>query len=120
MLGGRVDIAFFHINQRHHSVAFSNGPNPRGKHIDHFMLETKGGVDEVGKCLDRMIKHGFKVDQTIGRHTNDRMTSFYAMNPSGFRMEFGFGGLKIHTDAHAHITARLIPVVAEQTGVLAV
>lgn len=95
MLGGRVDIAFFHINQRHHSVAFSNGPNPRGKHIDHFMLETKGGVDEVGKCLDRMIKHGFKVDQTIGRHTNDRMTSFYAMNPSGFRMEFGFGGLLI-------------------------
>ncbi len=29
---------------------------------------------------------------TLGRHTNDHMTSFYANTPSGFFVEYGWGG----------------------------
>ena len=29
---------------------------------------------------------------TLGTHTNDRMTSFYVRTPSGFEIEYGFGG----------------------------
>jgi hypothetical protein len=29
---------------------------------------------------------------TLGRHTNDYMTSFYAHTPSGFFIENGWGG----------------------------
>ena len=32
---------------------------------------------------------------TLGRHTNDRMTSFYVRTPSGFEIEYGTGGLLV-------------------------
>ncbi len=32
---------------------------------------------------------------TLGRHTNDHMVSFYAFTPSGFQLEYGWGGRKI-------------------------
>jgi hypothetical protein len=38
-----------------------------------------------GKLVVRTIA------QTLGRHTNDRIVSFYARTPSGFEVEFGFG-----------------------------
>jgi hypothetical protein len=28
----------------------------------------------------------------MGKHTNDHMQSFYVITPSGFGMEYGFGG----------------------------
>ena len=33
--------------------------------------------------------------QTLGRHPNDRMFSFYAKTPSGFQFEFGWGGREV-------------------------
>jgi hypothetical protein len=36
---------------------------------------------------------------TLGRHTNDLMTSFYIKNPSGFAIEYGYGGRLIEDDA---------------------
>ena len=35
---------------------------------------------------------------TMGRHTNDYMTSFYAHTPSGFFVEYGCGGRLIDPD----------------------
>jgi hypothetical protein len=32
------------------------------------------------------------VARSLGRHTNDRMISFYARSPSGFEVEYGYGG----------------------------
>ena len=85
--GFPVDLSFFHINPRHHSLAFG-GPQP--KRLHHFMFEAKG-VDEVGRCYDRTIKARLPIMQTLGRHPNDRMLSFYAMTPSNFQFEFGWG-----------------------------
>ncbi len=90
VLGGhyQVDIAFLHANPRHHSLAMG-GKMP--KRIDHFLLEV-AHMDDVGLALDRCYKNKVMVDQTLGRHPNDKMFSFYAHTPSGFRFEFGWGG----------------------------
>ena len=36
-----------------------------------------------------------RVGVTLGRHTNDLMTSFYAKTPSAFMVECGWGGREI-------------------------
>ena len=52
-------------------------------------------MDEVGLAFDRAVKAGVPIMQTIGRHPNDRMLSFYAKTPSGFQFEFGWGGREV-------------------------
>jgi 3,4-dihydroxy-9,10-secoandrosta-1,3,5(10)-triene-9,17-dione 4,5-dioxygenase len=49
-------------------------------------------VDDVGRGYDLVQAEGIPVARTLGRHTNDRMISFYARTPSGFEVEYGFGG----------------------------
>lgn len=92
-LGGyKVDIAFTHINQRHHSVAFGAG---LPKRIHHFLIQVNS-IDDLGAAFDRVTDAGIRVIQTIGRHPNDRMISFYAQTPSGFEFEYGTGAREIH------------------------
>ncbi|TNE86411.1 MAG: hypothetical protein EP330_21970 [Deltaproteobacteria bacterium] len=86
--GHAVDLSFFHANGRHHSLAFGG---PQRKRLHHFMLEVKH-FDDVGMAYDRAIKSGVRIMQTLGRHPNDRMFSFYALTPSKFQFEFGWGG----------------------------
>ena len=85
-------ITFLHANPRHHTVAFAAAPMP--KHIHHFMLEVVA-MDEVGQAYDRVLKAGVPIARTLGRHPNDHMFSFYAQTPSGFEVEFGWGGRKV-------------------------
>ncbi len=89
-LGGvlPVEIVFLHANPRHHSLAFAEAPLPKRMH--HFMLEV-GSLDDVGRAYDRCLDAGVPIAQTLGRHPNDRMVSFYARTPSGFDVEFGWG-----------------------------
>ncbi|MCP4922097.1 MAG: hypothetical protein GY913_34790 [Proteobacteria bacterium] len=86
--GYPVDVSFFHVNPRHHSVAFGG---PQRSRLHHFMVEAHE-IDAVGAALDRTLKAGLQVMQTLGRHPNDRMLSFYAKTPGGFQFEFGWGG----------------------------
>jgi biphenyl-2,3-diol 1,2-dioxygenase/3,4-dihydroxy-9,10-secoandrosta-1,3,5(10)-triene-9,17-dione 4,5-dioxygenase len=89
-LGGTlpVEIVFLHANPRHHSFAFAAVPLPKRMH--HFMLEL-GSLDDVGRAYDRCLDAGVAIVQTLGRHPNDRMVSFYARTPSGFDVEIGWG-----------------------------
>ncbi|MEZ5570905.1 MAG: VOC family protein [Halioglobus sp.] len=88
-----LGLNFLHVeNSRHHSIALFGGDHPAG--CIHLMLEVKD-VDEVGYCLDRVLQRGIHVTSTLGRHTNDRMLSFYMRTPGGFELEFGCGGLQI-------------------------
>jgi 3,4-dihydroxy-9,10-secoandrosta-1,3,5(10)-triene-9,17-dione 4,5-dioxygenase len=57
-------------------------------------------MDDVGRALDRALKHGVPIDRTLGRHTNDGMTSFYMMTPGGFAIEYGMGGQVVNWDTH--------------------
>ena len=89
--GHHVDLSFFHANARHHSVAF--GEHQR-KRIHHFMLEVRS-MDDVGLAFDRTLKGGIRIMQTLGKHPNDGMFSFYARTPAGFQFELGWGGKQV-------------------------
>lgn len=87
-------LHFLHCNNpRHHSLAlYEDGNNPTG--CVHMMVETLE-QDEVGYCLDRVQAANIPVVSTLGRHTNDRMFSFYMATPGGFALEFGSDGLQL-------------------------
>jgi len=89
--GHKINVTFMHANTRHHSLAFGGG---QLKRIHHFMVQAKS-MDEVGMCYDRFLFSGGMVHQTLGRHPNDKMFSFYGYTPSGFHFEFGAGAIEI-------------------------
>jgi 2,3-dihydroxybiphenyl 1,2-dioxygenase len=89
--GHKIDVTFMHANARHHSLAFGGA---QLKRIHHFMVQAKS-IDEVGMCYDRFLFSGGMVHQTLGRHPNDKMFSFYGYTPSGFHFEFGAGAIEI-------------------------
>jgi 2,3-dihydroxybiphenyl 1,2-dioxygenase len=89
--GYKADLSFFHTNGRHHSLAFGG---PQRKRLHHFLVEARS-MDEVGLAFDRALRGGIKIMQTLGRHPNDRMFSFYAKTPSGFQFEFGWGAREV-------------------------
>lgn len=83
-----IPLYFFHVNGRHHSFALI-GSGKTGFH--HFMVEY-GTLDDVGQGYDLAQLRDDAIAFTLGRHTNDWMTSFYANTPSGFFIENGWGG----------------------------
>ena len=82
---------FLHTNPRHHSLALLEVGVP-GLH--HLMVELND-IDDVGRTYDLVQAEGIEVARTLGRHTNDRMLSFYARTPSGFEIEYGHGGILV-------------------------
>lgn len=84
-------LYFFHVNARHHSFALV-GSGRRGIH--HFMVELQS-LDDVGQGYDVAGLEEGRIAYTLGRHTNDWMTSFYANSPSGFFVEYGWGAREI-------------------------
>ena len=83
-----ISLCFFHVNGRHHSFALI-GTGQQGFH--HFMVEYQN-LDDVGQGYDLLQYTEGSIAYTLGRHTNDYMTSFYAHTPSGFFIENGWGG----------------------------
>lgn len=79
---------FFHVNGRHHSFAMI-GSGETGLH--HFMVEYQS-LDDVGQSYDLALQEKDSIAYTLGRHTNDYMTSYYSHTPSGFFVESGWGG----------------------------
>ncbi|MET9262048.1 VOC family protein [Amycolatopsis sp. NPDC004079] len=87
-----ADLAFLHCNPRHHSVAFGDMPHPKRTH--HFMIEV-ADIRDVGLAYDRCLDAKQPFEMTLGMHPNDHMFSFYVRTPSGFSVEYGWGGLLI-------------------------
>ncbi len=86
-------LHFMHVdNPRHHSLALYQAEMPSG--CVHLMLEVPS-IDEVGYCLDRVLARNIPITSTLGRHTNDRMLSFYMATPAGFALEYGCEGLQM-------------------------
>lgn len=81
-------LYFFHVNGRHHSFAMVGSGR---KELHHFMVEV-GSLDDVGQGYDLAQMEEGRIAYTLGRHTNDHMTSFYVNTPSGFFIEYGWGG----------------------------
>lgn len=93
--GSKIWLRFLGINPRHHSLAFL--PFPNADKCVHIMLEVDK-LDDVGRALERVEKHGAKLSATLGRHMNDEMISFYVKSPAGFDVEFGTEGLRVDDD----------------------
>jgi len=87
-----MDLEFYHCNPRHHTLALVPLPTPR--RLNHFMLQV-ASLDDVGFALDRIGAAKIPLTNTLGKHTNDHMVSFYAQTPSGFEVEFGWGARDI-------------------------
>jgi 2,3-dihydroxybiphenyl 1,2-dioxygenase len=95
-VGSPLRMTFLHANPRHHTLAFFAAP--MRKRIHHFMIEAQR-MEDVGLCYERCVAAGVPISSGLGQHPNDRMFSFYAKTPSGFNVEFGWGGRKVD-DAH--------------------
>lgn len=87
-----ADLIFLHCNPRHHSLAL--GDMPHAKQTHHFMVEVTD-IRDVGLAYDRCLDAGQPFEMTLGMHPNDHMFSFYVRTPSGFSVEYGWGGLLI-------------------------
>ena len=88
---GPQRIRFLGVNQRHHSLALLPVPEGRDPGLVHIMVEVEK-LDTVGRALDELVKRDFPVSSTLGRHTNDKMISFYVQVPGGWDIEFGTEG----------------------------
>ncbi len=84
---------FLHLNPRHHSLAFVQS----GKNAVHHLMMELFSFDDVGQGYDLALNED-RVAVTLGRHTSDFLTSFYSLTPSGFMVEYGWGGRLIDVD----------------------
>ncbi len=91
-------LNFLHVNNpRHHSLAIFDDPNPAPTRCVHLMFEVPS-MDDVGYFIDRCKQHEIRISSSLGKHTNDLMTSVYVDSPAGFAIEFGTGGLQLEWD----------------------
>ncbi|QEW01265.1 glyoxalase [Microbacterium caowuchunii] len=91
---GSIDLNFFHCNPRHHTVAFAHLPGHEPV-VGHLMFEVSD-LDIIGRAWDKVDEEGAApVLSTLGKHTNDKMVSFYVRSPSDFGIEYGTGGIEI-------------------------
>lgn len=89
---------FLHVNPRHHSVAISTSPyTPGQRKLSHIMVELND-IDDLGIGFSLFLERGIPVGN-LGRHTNDKMISFYGETPSGFSVEYGYGGLLVEDES---------------------
>lgn len=82
---------FFHVNPRHHSLAMVE----TGKSAIHHLMMELFFLDDIGQTYDIALSEPGRIATTLGRHSNDFMTSFYARTPSDFLVEYGWGGRSI-------------------------
>lgn len=91
---GPLRVRFLGINERHHSLAICPAMTLRDPGVIHLMVEVDT-LDAVGQALDRVNRDGFQLSSTLGRHTNDKMVSFYVRAPGDWDIEFGTDGMRV-------------------------
>jgi 2,3-dihydroxybiphenyl 1,2-dioxygenase len=91
---GPVRVRFMGVNERHHSLAICPAQTLRDPGLIHLMVEVDT-LDAVGQALDRVNAEGFQLSSTLGRHTNDKMVSFYVRAPGDWDIEFGTEGMRV-------------------------
>lgn len=96
---GPIRLRFMGVNARHHSLAIMPTPDLRAPALVHIMVECET-LDEVGRALDRVMAAGYHISSTLGRHTNDKMVSFYVRTPGGWDLEVGCDGLLVDESSY--------------------
>ncbi len=95
--GPMGQACFYRLNRRHHSLAVGEVPGTRALH--HVMVQVLD-VDDLGVAADKVAERidtvgDLKMNMTLGRHSTDRMLSFYVNTPTGFAIEYGWGAVDI-------------------------
>ncbi|WP_024795636.1 VOC family protein [Tomitella biformata] len=85
---------FMGCNPRHHSFGLAPKPGPGS--MLHLMVEM-ASIDDVGRALDRAGELEVPMMNTLGKHTNDQMLSFYVYSPELYAVECGWEGLRVET-----------------------
>ena len=103
----KMGTCFMHAaTGRHHSVALLQMPEPPMGCV-HIMVEAAELAD-VEAGYERMKEAQIPESASLGKHTNDQVTSFYMQSPALFDVEFGWGGLVLdpetwETTAHTQM-----------------
>lgn len=91
---------FLGSSSRHHSCGIIAKDD--GVELAHVMIEVDD-LDDLGRALDAADAAGLPVTKGLGRHWNDRMVSFYVTTPSGFDIEYGWGGIKVDRETWTEV-----------------
>jgi 3,4-dihydroxy-9,10-secoandrosta-1,3,5(10)-triene-9,17-dione 4,5-dioxygenase len=84
--------AFLSPSEREHSIAvMDTGGDGQ---LMHILIEVSD-LDSVGRAMDRCLDGAAPMTVSLGRHWNDEMVSFYVRTPSGFDIEYGYGGRRV-------------------------
>jgi 3,4-dihydroxy-9,10-secoandrosta-1,3,5(10)-triene-9,17-dione 4,5-dioxygenase len=89
---GTLRTVFLSPNQREHSLALLS--TEEASRVGHVLIEVSD-LDAVGRAMDRCMDGVALMTVSLGRHWNDQMISFYLRTPSGFDIEYGFGGRRV-------------------------
>lgn len=96
--GLTLDIDFFRVNERHHSIAIARVRDlpldPIRTKVQHMNMLTTS-PQELTDAFLRCRQLGFEMAHEIGEHPNDREQSFYVLCPSGFEVELGWNALVV-------------------------
>ena len=95
--GVHIDLEFYFCNPRHHTLAIAPLPFPAPKRVHHLMVQVEN-LDQVGFALDRAQATNTRMIRTLGRHSNDKMVSFYVETPSGFELEYGYDAIEVNAE----------------------
>lgn len=87
-------IRFLGVNSRHHSLALCPASQERAPGVLALGVEVDS-LDAVGMALDAVEAADFSLSSTLGRHTNDRMVSFYVRVPGGWDLQYGFDSVRV-------------------------
>lgn len=82
---------FLGCNPRHHTIGVMPAGGPG---LVHLMVEV-ATLDDVGLALDRADRLGVPIMNTLGKHTNDHMVSFYVYSPELCAVEVGWNGMRV-------------------------
>ena len=100
---GTATPTFLHCGPRQHAIAFGLGDVQMDKRVNHVMLEYSH-MDDVGRSYDLCRKNGIPLAMELGKHSNDKMLSYYMANPSGWLFELGWGARKAMAQQEYYVT----------------
>jgi 2,3-dihydroxybiphenyl 1,2-dioxygenase len=83
--GGKIGFFSSKLNKRSHTIAYALAPGQMG--LQHFGIHVKN-MNDVGVAWDIVQDHQIPIQQTLGRHSQDPVVSFYAFTPSSFAFEY--------------------------------
>lgn len=102
--GLKMKIRFLRVNERHHSIAIANirgvKIDPLRTRVQHINIQS-ATLDDMLASFQRVTDLGFRMQWSVGQHTNDRELSYYCVTPSGFELEVGWNPVVIGPELEA-------------------